>query len=299
MKTIVPVPITDAVVVSSSLVEAEPVYDPAATYNAGDECLVNHVAYTCTVAGTKGVEPSANISATSPAWAKGLPTNRWKMFDNYINTQSISDDTVMVTLDSSYCNGLSIVNINASSVDVSVKNSIGGVICAESVSLMSTKISKWEEYFFSKRRFTTSVWIEFPLRAKSTLTVIVKGAKPAIGMVIMGEVKVLGRTKLGSKFSTTDYSIYSVDTFGQIYLSKGNYARNFSGDVYLNSSDVQDVENTKAALRATITVFFCSNGVDRYGLHNYMTVAGCLKNFDVTIPRLTELECSVEISGTT
>ncbi|GAB6036122.1 hypothetical protein JCM15519_06810 [Fundidesulfovibrio butyratiphilus] len=300
MKTIIPVVMDDARLIDSSLVEDVEAYDPDTVYSLGGTCHVEHIVYTSLENSNVGIEPSANVSETSPVWSKGTYTNKWKPFDDYTNTQGKSADgsPITYTLDSSYCNGIALLNLDAASVSVVVKNAYGDEIFSQSTSLMTTVITNIEELFFSARRFSKSAWIEFPLRAHSTIEITITGASPAAGMIRLGEVKNLGRTRYEPKFSTTDYSVYSTDTFGQIYLSRGNYARNLSGDVYVDSVDIQDIENTKSELRATVTAFFCANKDDKYNLYNYMIISGYLKNFDVVIPRMTVLECSVEISGT-
>lgn len=306
MKCIIPVDITDAILLSSSVAETSSAtsttviaaYDASTTYNTGDVCTVDHVIYTCLADGTTGIEPSENISATTPVWAQGVYTNRWKMFDKYINTASqTSGADIVVELDSSYCNGVALFGVVGTSAKIEVYASDNTLIFSKELDLLAVQVATWEQFFFSKRRFSPSLWAEFPLRSASTIKVTVSGSAPEVGKLVLGEVQTIGSTMWEPKVTKTDYSIYSTDTFGQIYLSKGKAQRDFDGNVYIKTEDLQSVENAVDNIRATITAFATGNSEDSAGLYNYMLLCGYIKSFEVTIPRLKVQECAIEISG--
>lgn len=298
MKCIVPKTITDSVLVSSSLSETEAsAYSATVTYGKGDKCTVEHYVYTSLSASNIGVSPPDNISATNPVWSKTGTTNMWSMFDKYLNTQSKAANVLTVTMDASYCSAVALMNVSAEEISVVLRNISGAIVFSKSTGMIAANVTNWEEYFFAERFWKDALWVEFPILSASTITISLHGASVACGGVILGEAKTIGSAQYDPTVDFTDYSIFSTDTFGGFYVSEGKYAKNIEGSCYVASTDVQAVSRIVLSLRAKPTAFFCSNGEDAYGLHDFMLAYGLLRKFSVAIPRMTTLEYEYRITG--
>jgi len=298
MKTILPITIDDNVLVSSSVAEDDAApYDAGTVYGIGGTCVVDHVIYSSLVASNAGHYPPDNITGTTPKWSEGEYTNRWKMFDKYSNTQTSDTKDIIVELAVNYCNVISLFNIVAESIQIDVKNSVGELVFAITKELLLSDPQNWEEYFYASREWNDVAWVEFPIMATARITITIKGAKPCSGNVIIGEVKEIGGTQYDASVSSTDYTVFSTNDFGGIYVSQGAYARNVEGDVAIESSAIRSVGNIIYSLRATPTAFFCANQDHADGLSDFLVVYGLMRTFEPTIKRPTVQEYSFKIVG--
>lgn len=310
MKCIIPVDFTDSTVLDSSIPEPDPAIDPtgigtsplaaynaATTYAIGNRCIVDHIIYTSLADGNVGNYPPTDITATTQHWSKYGYTNKWSALDIYLNTKAKRSSDITYKFKSNACNGVALFGIKGRSVSIVVKNVSGAVIFSNITGLGPTNINSWSSYFFTKRLFVQNAWIEFPLLAQSTIEVTISGSDPEVGKIVLGLVKELGKTKREVTFSKTDYSVISTDTFGGIYLSKGQRAKNFEGDTYVFGDDIHDVENTTDEIASTVTAFYCANGEIDHKLHNYMLIAGYLEKWENVIEYNNVYTCSVSIKG--
>ncbi len=122
MRVIPPLPITDAILTSSTCAEpsaGEAVYNAATTYAVGDVVIVaaDHRTYQSLQAGNL-----ANTPITSPTWWLDIgASNRWKMFDLLRNTQTEQASPLTVVLTPGLrVNSLALLGLVADSVTVSV-----------------------------------------------------------------------------------------------------------------------------------------------------------------------------------
>ena len=301
MKAIVPVTVLDTMLVSSSIPEDDaPPFDAEAVYAIGDTCIDDHLVYSSLVASNAGKLPSVNLTGSTPAWSLVGSTNRWKQYDEYSNSRTVSQDgsPLVDVLDVSYCNAIALFGLVGESLQVTVQNSQGDVVFEKDVDLIvDDNVLNWEDYFYASRYFLDVCWLDIPIMTSARITRTLKGASPSCGNCIIGEARFMGNTQYGLGLPVTDYSVFSTNDFGGVYLSKGAIATNPEGDVVVESGMVRSVLRVRNELLATPTAFFLANEEHPDGLHEVMIVYGVLRNFEPTIERPTENEFSFKITG--
>ncbi len=300
MKTILPVAVTEEILISSSLPEDDaPTYDPNAVYVVGGTCIEGHKVYSSLVASNAGKLPSQHLTGSTPAWSLIGYTNRWRKYDEYVNSKSVSTDgsDMVDVLDLPYCNGLALFGLVGETVTITVANAQGDIVYEQTASLLTESVQNWEDFFYASRHWQEVCWVEFPIMTRAIVTIRISGATPTCGMAIPGEVKELGATQYDASLPTTDYSIFSVNDFGGISLSEGAYTQGVEGDVTVETTLLAATKRIAAQLRATPTAFFCANEVHADGLSDVMIAYGVLRSFEATIARPTEQDISFKIVG--
>jgi len=258
---------------------------------------VDHVIFKSLVASNAGNYPPTDISATDKHWSDAGYTNRYSALDIYLNTKTKSASDITYKFKSNGCNGIALFGLKGRSVGVVVKNQSETVVFSSVTGLGPTNINSWSAYFFTRRLFVQNAWVEFPLLAQSTIEVTLYGSAPEVGKIVLGLVREIGKTKKEATFSKTDYSVISTNSFGGVYLSKGQRAKNFDGDVYVYGDDIHDVENTTDEIASVVTAFFCANGEMNHKLHNYMLISGYLEKWESIIEYNNVYTCSLAIKG--
>lgn len=94
MKIIPPIPVTDAILVSSTVAEDDaPAYSAATTYAAGDKVISSHRVYESAQAANTG------HSVLDPTWWTDIgPTKRWAPFDQAIGTYCTGASPIEIVL---------------------------------------------------------------------------------------------------------------------------------------------------------------------------------------------------------
>lgn len=119
MQIIRPEPINDTNLVYSNVPETVALYNAATTYALHD--LVrresDHGIYESQVAGNIGQ------SLDDPTkWIRIGPTNRWAMFDDYNNTQTVNPDHIIYDIQSvGRVTGMAFLNVDAASINIAMR----------------------------------------------------------------------------------------------------------------------------------------------------------------------------------
>lgn len=127
---LVPIPITDAMLISSTVAEpdaaaGEVAWVSAGTYAVGDERIraTTHQVYECVQAHTGR---TALPEADGKYWLAKRPTNRWALFDGSITTPTSIVTPLTVVLRPGFFNGLDLYGLDGAAISVTVKDGPGG-----------------------------------------------------------------------------------------------------------------------------------------------------------------------------
>lgn len=299
MKTLLPLTVDDNVLVSSSIPEDDaPAYDADTVYGVDETCVVAHQIYKSLLASNAGHYPPSNLSGTTPWWSASGYTNRWRAFDPYANTTTHSDGDQTHVLAVSYCDAIAMFGLIAESVDIKVENTSGDVVYATTVELLLSDPQNIEEYVYASREYSEVLWVYIPIMTSAIVTITLHGeAGTDVGKIVPGESKYLGDAQWEPTLGATDYSKFSTNDFGGIYLSQGAYAINPEGDLLIESSQLRAAMRVALSLRATPTAFFCANETHPDGLSDIMIAYGLLRSYVPTIKTATMQEVSYKIVG--
>lgn len=224
-------------------------YSSSATY-AKDAIVTdaaNHQLYQSLVASNTG-----KALTDTGGWLPLGATNRWKMFDKAVNSQTTAPDsvTVVVTLGELH-DTLTLLNVSGSSVAVTQADS--GY--SRTKSLVSHAALSWYDFYY-----TEPVWLgdtafdDLPPYLNSPLTVTVSspGGTASIGGFFAGKAKFIGKTQWGLTAGVLSYSGSSTDKFGNLTMVKRENAkkmnfkaaipRGYEDEAYRYLRSVTDVE---------------------------------------------------------
>lgn len=281
MKAFVPLTVTEAML-TSNVGEPEPVYSVAETYpqdatvrGAG---IYAHALYVSLQGDNLG-HPLTDTAWWLPAGS----TNRWRMFDASVGSQTVNPDVIEVSIEvANLVTGIAVANVSASDLQLIVTDPIDGLVRNETYPLIDdTAIGDWWAYFYEPiTRKTYLAITDLPPYAGATFTVRLSdpGASVKCGALVLGVVQDLGYTKWGARLGIDDYSVKKRDAFGNYSVVPRAFSRRASFDLWIENSRVDRLVDLLASLRATPTVFI---GDERFGS---MTVFGFIRSFEVTIP---------------
>lgn len=302
MKIVRPVDILDANLLASNVPEADySAWSAATTYGLGDRAIY-------VIADTHWIVESlqaANLNhtptgATTDTWWLLVGyTNRWKMFDGAIQSQTSLADEIAVTLTSTTnrINSVALFNIDCATARVTVTDATDGVVYDETVNMVSPSgITDWYAYFFEPiTRITDYVFTELPpyLSSEIDVTLTDTGGTVLCGACVVGLSREIGGTQYGAQTGIQDYSIKQVDSFGNYSILERAYNKRATFQVQVENSLIDELQTILAGYRATPIVYVGSD------LYSSTMVYGFYKDFStvITYPRISIL--SIELEGLT
>jgi len=279
-------------------------YAAGTTYAAGDNVKVSFEAdgitprtpveeYTAIDSSNTGNYPPDNPTHWSGLGAE----NRWKMFDNYVNTQTEDTTSIEVVVDSSNTNLVGFFSLLAKSVTLEL-SAYGSVKSTETIDLTSLPGGSWYSYFFDETVYKTSFLYDITLYAASSLKVTITylpGEQVKCGMMAIGRQYDVGKAYYTPSIELIDYSIKETDTLGRTYLKKGNFADKINVDFWMGNGQLDAVKKILDSVRGTPTIFDCNNDTNYSSLISYGS-AGALT---ITVPGPKKSKASIEIEGLT
>jgi hypothetical protein len=295
MKIVRPAAITDSVLVSSNVPETDhAAYNAATTYALGDKVIVaaEHRIYESLQSANTGNTPS-----TSPTWWLDLgATNRWRMFDSRINAVNSQTGSIEVSLQvADRINALSLLNLSATSVQVEMTDAVDGLVYDRTFSTISDSgITDWYAWFFEPiAPITELVVTDLPNYYGATITVTITAASgfASIGELIVGSYRELGDTQYGVQLGIQDYSIKSIDAWGEYSIVERAYRKTASFEIWLPNGGIGEAQRLLAEYRATPVLYI---GSDEY---SSTAILGFYKDFTINITYPTVSVFSLTVEG--
>ena len=105
------------------------------------------------------------------------------------------------------------------------------------------------------------------------------------------EIDKLEKTKFNVNMSALDYSTVAINTStGATYLSKGNYAKTMSVDIFTPTTQANAVYKALVSARGTPVVFIG-------GVYELVTVYGYIQKFEEVLAGAVETAITVDVIG--
>lgn len=298
MRLIKPVEITPAKLVSSNVPETDfPAWVSTTSYPIDTKVILNHHVYQALAAVPAGVTPGAEVvTDTNPAkWQDLGSTNRWRMFDNKVESLTTNPGTIVVTIKpGSVVNSLALFNLQGKSVTVSVVDPIEGEVYRKEVSLVDAGVTNWYDWFFDPIGIRTDVVVlDMPAYGSANVVVTIDaGAEvAAAGHFVLGAVKQIGTAIYGTSVGINDYSRKTTDDFGNTVVIQRSFSNRAEFDVVLDTPEVTRVRRLLAELRATPVVWI---GEESY---EATILFGFYKDFQIVFSGPTVSDCSITVEG--
>lgn len=254
--------------------------------------------FTCTSL-VNGVDPTTNPTY----WLDSGSTNRWKMFDKTVQSQTRRNGSITVKLQiPGYIDTIPLLNLTGNTVRVKIDHAASGTIYDRTESLVTNDrpVTSLSTYFFSSyKRRTDVVFTNIPPYANTEVTITITAINNntvGIGAAIFGLARDISSAKLGveqgAKISITDYSIKTRDAFGNYTITERAFANRANYTVYINNSELADIKNFLTSLRATPAVYIGGNNEATY-------IYGYYKSWEIDIAYPDFSVCSIELDGLT
>lgn len=297
MKIIRPTAITDAILTSSTVAEADyAVYNPSTTYALGARVIVttgDHHIYESLQAGNTG-----NTPASSPTWWLPISaTNRWKAFDGKIADQTSNATSISYVLTPGSFDAIALLNMDATSVQITLTDPTYGEVYDQTIDLVSTgNVVDGYTYFFEPiTRRTALALLDIPPYSSASVSIIITntGGTAKVGEIVLGRQSDIGETEYGPSIGIIDYSKKEADTFGNYIVLERAYSKRISCQLSLLNGKVDEMVRQLELYRATPLVWAAAEEFSS------LIVYGFYKSFDVVIPGPTVSNCSLEIEGLT
>jgi hypothetical protein len=242
-----------------------------------------------------------NLAQTPPNvayWIDAGATNRWRIFDQSITSQTSNPDTIVNTLTiSGRADSVVLLNSNAASGRVTMTDAIDGVVYDSTFNMVSNSgIQDWYAWTFEPIvRIQDKAITDMPPYANAVVAVTLTdiGGTPLCGGLVIGQSKDIGGTQYGAKVGIQDYSTKQRDAFGNYTILQRAFNKRADFTVWVLAAYVDALENLLATYRAIPIVYI---GVTTYGS---TIIYGFYKDFSVDIAYPTESICTIQLEGLT
>ena len=296
MDLVQPVTINDTTMLLSNVLENDqPVYNSGTTYNANDLVMYNHVIYKSLVGSNLNNQP--DISPDK--WSSQGATNRWKMFDGLIGSQTVNNTSIQVKIATGRANAIALFDLDATSINIKINNGDGGTeIYNQTFDLFQPADPDWWSFFYAplsyKQKFALN---NLPLLTNAVVTVTLYNVSTGVvkcGLLTTGLSTYIGAMEHGQlTLGIKDYSIKSVDSFGNYFITKRRFADLIKARVYLNATRTDQVKRVLSNYRST-PVAWIGDAMDTY---ESTTIYGFYQDFEIALDYPTESLCTITIEG--
>lgn len=268
------------------------------TYADGDRVIVTtpniHTIYESAQGANTGNNP---VGDDGTWWTVVSSTNRWKMFNDVIQEQTIQTDGIDVTLEQAQVvTALSAVNVDCESIDIIMTDPLEGEIFNQNYPMISySGITNWYDYFFlAIERKSELVVIGLPPYANADINVVFNGSGDVkVGALVLGTALTIGDSQYGASFGIIDYSTKSVDAQGRTTITEGTYSDEADIDVVIETGRFAQVKKILTDLRNTPTVWVASEEAEGTLIYGYY------REFNVLYSGPQVSMCTLSIEGLT
>lgn len=296
MKVIKPVPWDDSMLIESNVPENDyPAWISESAYPVGARVIWGHQVYESAQGDNKGNRPPD----TPLFWTLIGPTNRYRMFDEEVSTQTATvAGPLEVTVAPGLSNSIALLEVLAVDVRVVVRDGAQGPVLYErDLSLDKSLLTDWYEYFFEPfNRDTELVLTDLPPYRGMHVSVTVSAGPDgptAVGALVFGSVYEIGRAERGATAGILDYSRKETSATGTTRFQKRRFSRRASLRAVVEHARLNRAYRLLSELRATPCVWI---GTDAPGLE-FFTIYGFYRDFSIDVAYATTSYCSLEIEG--
>lgn len=253
-------------------------WNSATAYAIGNKVLyTDHREYEAISANTNKI-PSDNNST----WKLLGTENKYKMFDQFIGSQTVGSEVIDVICSSYGFEAIYLGNLIGDSVIFKViSNTTQEVIETQEFSLF-LPIGDWQQYFFGnifKTKKRSQIIERISTEFDVSFQVEVYHETPKIGQLFIGKKEDLGGTRWQPSVSLVDYSKIATNTdTGETYLQQGASAKQNDYLVFVPTNLTDLVYNTLDDNRGMPCVFYHGFGYDILTSYGFITKVEILLN---------------------
>lgn len=296
------VTLADISLVSSTVPANEYNGSAVTLWTAGTYALGAIVYYTGTtphhvyesIASSNTAVPGTDVTK----WTDLGATDRWRMFDEFMNTQTEDSSDITVVISANQCDYVGLFNCAATTVTFALTDD-GSPVDSTTIDMDSSAPTDYDEWFFSPAEYRDRVTWEFPYLASSTarlsITISNTLSNPTCGVAAIGSAYEIGGTLYDPEIGFDDYSYkYENETTGAVYMIQGNYRDAGSLKVWFGNEILDAVKRRMVANRGKVAIYdFNNEGTDYESLIFY----GFPSKFRMSIPGPTFSRATFTMQG--
>lgn len=289
--------LTSSNIASSSYSE----WNSTASYAIGNIVYLNETKgeYKCLVANSNK-KPSEHLydvtNNPNGEWSFIGTTNKYKMFDQYLNTQSTNANKIEIQLLAVGFQALFLGNLTASSISIQIIDNNTLEVIETFEKGLTREINSWFDYFFGDwkdNRKDSFVFIRQTATRNVSIAITIDNGSntAACGVFLCGNIKEAGVTKWDLSVGALDYSTVVVDTSsGSTFLSEGNYAKTLDIDIFVKTALSMDVYKMLTDARGKPVVFMA-------GYSDDLSIYGYIQKFETVLKSPIETAITANIIG--
>ena len=289
------------VVLYASVPEDEaPAWSATTAYVPGDVVIYAHYVYSCIIANTN-VVPFGHADFEMAEWRTERPTNKWAAVDLYghSKTRALEGETrleiwvpFMRPATSVYLMDMD----DATDYHITLEDTDGNVVYDSGQHRLLQDSASWWEYWLGPFVFKKDIGLNDLPPITGTLKIVLNGARPAIGRIIVGQRVVFGETEYGAQGGLIDYSINTTNPFGdEVWLRRRN-ARKSSFAALMPPNEVNYVQQTISRSLAGYPALYIGDNNTGY---EPLIVFGFLREYDATYLNVSTARVTLDVRGIT
>lgn len=236
-------------------------YSSGTTYASGDKVKVSYESdgttdrrpiekYESTADSNSGNYPPSNPDV----WSYLGPTNRWAMFDDYINTQTENSDAIEVKVTANKCSHFVLYNLDATDIEWWLYNSSGDTVKSGTINLAYSETIGNIAYKTDIIQ-PVNAWV---FNGSIEVHINKTGDTAKCGHMSIGRAQDIGNAQFGVETGQLDFSKYETANSGYTYLKQGSWAKENKVDLHLDSSRIDRVFYYIADARSIPSVWECN-----------------------------------------
>lgn len=253
-------------------------------------------------------DPSESYLGESAAWFRLGKINMHKVFDEFVNTQTVGPPPVgnqavlEFIIEQPDIDSIAFFDLDAAYISVDILSPSNEVLANIEHDLwISTEDPiDWFEYWYGNMLPPTAdAFIDLGIligEEKIRIHIInVSDTAPAkCGMICVGLSEYIADTMRSPETSILDYSRRATDDFGRTYLRKGNWAKLVSATLSVHIDMYDSVHSRLRSARGTACVW----NFNQFGTnYNSLLVYGFFQDFRIILQSEKLAQCNIEIQG--
>lgn len=296
MIVIRPHTVTDTTLDSSNVTENDySAWSSGSTYNLNDMVIVTtpnvHMIYKSAQASNTNNDPTTDDGTW---WTPQGATNRWKMFDDYVSSQTSNSTSIEVDITpNELFNALALFNVEADTVQVVVDDPTAGEVYNQTITMIDPPPQAgWYSWFFDDiTQKSTVVFLDLPAYKSATITVTISATTAKCGAMVLGKQLQIGKAQWGVGSGITDYSIKETDEFGNFIITERSFSDRNEFNCSIPTGQVSSIKKTLTTYRSTPLVWIGSEDYEA------MISYGFMKDFDINFSNSVYSDVTITTEG--
>lgn len=297
MIIIKPASVTAGTLTASNVAETDYPAWTAGTYTVGTRRIYVNKIYEVVAASTTD-RPDIGAAAIPATWIFVSATNRYKMFDISVGSGTVNSGSINVTITpTTVCNSVVLFNVDGATAQLIVRTSGGTIVYDQTVSLADySDLNGYFNYYFlpiAETGASELAFIDIPNYSGASFQLIIDagGGTATCGEMIIGQKSALAVTNFGTSVGIKDYSVKTIDDFGNVTITTRPYSKRADYDVTVETAQVSQFTKFLASIRSTPAVYIGDP------LRGETIVLGYYRDFSVVLSNPSISECSMSVEG--